>query len=448
MNSLLKKLWYSPVVASWGSIGVRGLNTVLVLPLALSIFNQEEINLYLLFIVYFSIKDVFDLGFLNNTARFYTYTLSGVTNLRKLNNGDGKLNEILFNSLHKVSGKIYFLVSTIFLVLMSSVGTLTINETLNSIDLYGIYFVWWGQVLLTAYVLYGNKYISVIIGFDKIDLLKKWDAFIVLLQVLTSVLILLITKDINLFIINQSVWYFIITLRNRSIAQNLFDSLRIDTSNINNLYEKYVLKILFKRSAQSFAAGLFGYGIDQFTRIFYGNVGEPKSSSSYLLTMKLLDQVKQISRPPFYAKIPYLSKLASASEKHKFYYKKTITFLVFSMIIFLIGSGVIYVFSDYIIDILGSETQFVSNQVWIALIIALTIERFTAMLSQSIMIKRNKVIAHEGLFTSGLIYMAMMFWLFPNYGLIALPISLGFSYLFFYTMYSIYLNIKDYKSSK
>ena len=117
MKSLLKKLWYSPVVASWGSIGVRGLNTVLVLPLALSIFSQEEINLYLLFIVYFSIKDIFDLGFLNNTARFYTYTLSGVTNLRRLNSEGGKLNESLFNSLHKVSGKIYFLVSIILCLL-------------------------------------------------------------------------------------------------------------------------------------------------------------------------------------------------------------------------------------------------------------------------------------------------------------------------------------------
>jgi len=447
VKSLLKKLWYSPVVASWGSIGVRGLNTVLVLPLALSIFSQEEINLYLLFIVYFSIKDIFDLGFLNNTARFYTYTLSGVTNLRRLNSEGGKLNESLFNSLHKVSGKIYFLVSIIFLVIMSSVGTLTINETLSSIDSYSIYFVWWGQVLLTAYVLYGNKYISVIIGFDKIDLLKKWDAFIVLWQVLTSILILLITKDINLFIINHSLWYFIITLRNKSIAQDLFESLRIDASNVNRLYEKYVLKILFKKSAQSFTAGLFGYGIDQFTRIFYGNVGDPKSSSSYLLTMKILDQVKQISRPPFYAKIPYLSKLASVSDKHKFYYKKIITYLGFSVMIFLTGSGVIYVFSDYIIDILGSETQFVSNQVWIALIIALTIERLTAMLSQAVMIKRNKVIAHEGLFTSGIIYIAMMFWLFPNYGLIAIPFSLGSSYLLFYTMYSIYLNIKDYKST-
>jgi hypothetical protein len=305
--------------------------------------------------------------------------------------------------------------------------------------------VWWGQVLFTAYILYGNKYISVIIGFDKIDLLKKWDAFIVLWQVLTSVLILLFTKDINLFIINHSIWYLIITLRNKSIAQNLVGNLRIDTNNSSKLYEKYVLKILFKRSVQSFTAGLFGYGIDQFTRIFYGNVGDPKSSSSYLLTMKVLDQVKQISRPPFYAKIPYLAKLASVIDRHKLYYRKVLIFSCISIVIFGFGSFLIYMFSDYLIDVLGSDTTFVSDKVWFALIIALTIERLTAMLSQSVMIKRNRVIAHEGLFISGIIYVALMFWLFPNYGLIAIPVSMGVSYLLFYTLYSIYLNLKDFK---
>jgi hypothetical protein len=102
-------------------------------------------------------------------------------------------------------------------------------------------------------------------------------------------------------------------------------------------------------------------------------------------------------------------------------------------------------FSDYLIDVLGSDTTFVSDKVWFALIIALTIERLTAMLSQSVMIKRNRVIAHEGLFISGIIYVALMFWLFPNYGLIAIPVSMGVSYLLFYTLYSIYLNLKDFK---
>lgn len=447
MRIILFKLWKSSVFTSWISIGIRGLNTLLVLPLALSKFTQVEINLYLLFIVYFSIKDIFDLGFLNNTARFYTYTLNGIINYRNLkSNNFNSINFDLFNSLVNVSDKLYCYISIFFLLVMSIFGTLSIRNTLDSTGTLVIYYLWWIQVILTSYILYGNKYISTIIGFDKIDLLKKWDSLFVLFQVVFSLLILFLINNIYVLIFNNCFWYLLITLKNRNIAKNLIENIIFNKRNKKKLYEKYIYKTLFITSSQSFVAGIFGFGIDQFTRIFFGNYGNSSESSSYLLTMKVLDQIKQISRPPFYAKIPFLVRIASTKDNHHLFYSKFFKYSFWSISILIFAFMFLYFFNNQIVNFINSDVKFVSKKIMLLLFIALIVERLTALISQSIMIKRNKVISHIGLLISGIVYIIIMIFIFPKYGLISIPIALALSYLTFYFPYSLFFIINDIKN--
>lgn len=446
-SSIYQKLKYSPTFTSWASIFARTGNTILVLPLILSTYEQYEVNAFLLLSVIFSLKDILDFGFLNNIARFYSYSLGGSTSFRKLKESNKKnfQNKSLINALLSFSNKLYNLLAVIAFVLFAILGTISIfkpfsffeNQTL-------IYLAWSFQVLVISLWILGNKYSTLLIGFNKIPLLKRWDAIFTSFQVISMSLLVILNFKIEIIIITLNMWNLLIVIRNWYLYRILIKSESIEIHK-NKQLEAYVLHTVFPLAKREFLSGIMGFGLFQSVNVFYANIASPTSSASYLLAMKIGDQIKQVARAPFYSKIPFFSTLFITNRKRLFQEMRFSQMLSYATL--LVAIFLVYFFADAGLKFINSDTPFVQDTLWLIIGFYILIERFTAMHHQAYVIVYNKVISHIGQSVVGIITVSVFFFFIDLIGAYSIPVGLIFGYLSFFSWYVAKNNYAFFKKS-
>ena len=435
IKRLFNYLWNSPTLTSWASILARGGNTLLILPLVLNKFNEESVNVYLLLQVIFSFKDIFDFGFLNNIARFYSYTLGGAINFRNLfkNKSSNKVNFEILTSLKNITSSIYNVLAVACLVFVTFIGSLAVKTPImEANESEYLWYAWAFQIISMSFWIYGNKFTTMLLGFNQVALIKRWDTIFSIFQIVSSIMVVLIFSSISLLIMIINFWNLMIVFRNYFLAKKFLNSW-ITLGNKKLFYNKYIKAVLYPRAVKDFLAGLLSFGVAQAMGVIYANIASPGNSSSYLLAVRISDQVKQISRAPFYSKIPYFAK-GIISDKINIVNKiKLAQNLSYAVLIAIIL--VVFMSADFILNIMNSDTSFVKDNLWLIMSISILIERFTSMHNQLFVIMKNEIISHKGLLVTGIVNITFVWLLFPTIDVFAFPLGIITGYSSFYAWF-------------
>jgi len=444
-RSLNHKIFNSSTLMSWFSFSSKILNILLVLPLILSKFNENELAVYFLFITIIATSNIIDFGFKSTFVRVFSFASAGLDSIDKIKATSKKVtnkavNWDLTERIFSAMKKIYLLISFVLLLILSTTGTLLVTKSIHlNEDVNSLWMAWIFVLVTSAIGFYGKIYVCYLEGFNKVALIRKVEGYFAFITVFSKLLVLYFYPTILALIIVEKTWLII------NLARNFYLSKRINDNKISGFKSRGMdfsfLKKLFNLAWKNGVSGILSIGLTNFTGIIYAQIGGTASVNSYLLSLRVLTLLRDFSKAPFYSKIPLLAKLRAENNLQDLIKvsKKNMTL---SNGTFLLGAIVIGAVSNKILAMIGSNAQFVSYDLWILLSIAFFVHRYGAMHLQ-LYLTTNHIISHIVDSISGLIFVIVSLLLFQELQLYAFPIAMLVSYLGCHTWVSVKYSLRS-----
>lgn len=445
---MIKSIWNSPTITTWLSYATKTLTLFAVLPLILKQFSEGDVALwYLYFTILISVSGISEFGFKQTFSRLISFAFAGAKDIgrvditnKSINNNTGP-NLVLMNSVVYGMRKIYIALTLFFFIGLAAFGTWSLLKPINNASNVVEGWISWGIILMVSCIgFYAKVYVNYLEGLFKVAVVKRIEILTSIGAIVSSFVVLKVSPSLlNLVIVNQF-WVLVNIVRDWYLCYKIEDGL------YKNVSKKIdVPKSLYSQMwAPAWRNGLgisISTGIMNLNGVFVAQVADASSLASYLLALRLINQIKEISMAPFYSKLPLLAmlrvkndikELAKVCERGMF-----ISHLSFAVGFVLVGFS-----SNYLLALIHSDTKFVSHTMWLLLGIGFFFQRMGGMHIQVYM-SSNHVISHITDIVSGLIFFCTVFFLFKYIGIYAIPVGMIAGYSGFYFWYGA---SRSYKS--
>lgn len=440
VDKLIRRLWDSPTFNTWISFIVVPINTVVFFPLLLKIFNVDEIALWFLFSLYISLQVLADFGFYNTFVRVISYAFGGRQKIDEDIEISGVKQNIepnwtLITRINQTMNGVY-VYATFGLFFFLLIMSFTLVKQINQIEGNHInYWIAWGVVIVFSSVNFNKRrYSNFLLGINKVALTRRIQGVFSLFTITSNLIVLLLTKSFLFLIISSQVWFVFSFFYLRYTAR------RVENGIYSKMSGRYISKDIFsyvwgpawKGGISSFAST----GTIKLSGIMYAQLATSGKLAEYLLALKILEIIKNISMAPFYSKIPLLSKLYGQHNmrKWKAIAKRGMMLSNSILIIGVVGFGI---FGSSLFRLISSNLVFPSLSLWYLLGFARYFHRYGAMHTQLYMTS-NKVNSHISDILAGIIFVIFSLILYPYIDVYAFGIGMIMGYFGFYIWYALY----------
>lgn len=435
---LINRAWNSPTFNTWLSYSTRALSLFIVLPLILKTFSEAEVALWYLFATIIAMQGLADLGFRSTFIRIIAFAIGGAKdiNLTAKAGASGAFepNWALVGRIFSMMKKIYIWLALIFLILLLSFGSWSMMRPISMVDSKNAAWIGWFIIAcVSAIKFYGTIYSNYLEGLNKIALVRRWEAITSTGAILTSILVLLTFQSLLALIIANQIWVLINFLRDYKLSQKVENAALAGLSK-NQAFDKVFFQKIWAPAWRSGLSGLMSNGLSGITSILYAQLGSAANIASYLLALRLIAQVRDISMAPFYSKIPMLAKLRSQGKTDELI-SNAQRGMFLSNMVFVLGAVFIGLSGEWLLNLIGSKVGFIPNDLWLLLVLAYFIHRYGAMHIQ-LYSTTNHIISHIADGVSGVIFIAVTWSFIGKYDLYAIPVGMIAGYLGFYAWYA------------
>lgn len=437
---------------TWFSFSAKSLSIVVVLPLILSKFTTTEISLWFLFSVLFGFQIIADLGFGPTFTRVISYAMAGLKNLEdigleKYNIGSHKSpNWSLIMALNKKMKTIFLFVSVIVVSFLALISFFFLDKPIEKLETpkHGYYLLILILVIL-FFKIYSRRYISFISGVNEVALLRRWEGIIVYVQILSSIIVLILTENFYYLVINNQFWVLVgivntYLLQKRILNRNL--------SAISNkvvpvfIEKKAYIEHVFNPSWKSGIGTFTSYGLNHFSSFVLVDFLLEDNLIIFLLSFKIINIISEFSRAPFYASLPNFAQKFQLLDTAKLLplIKKSIDASIFLATLCLLF---VLFFGDYLLKVIGSSIDTFDYLLWFLFSLNLLCERIGAMHFQMHSLS-NKVVWHKANLIYGLIFVLISIFTIKLLGLYAIPIAMLTGNLLYFTPKALKTTSKYY----
>ena len=177
------------------------------------------------------------------------------------------------------------------------------------------------------------------------------------------------------------------------------------------------------------------FGLIQASGLIYAKFATAVELTSYLLALRIIQIISQLSQPPFYSKLPQLARIQMSGSK-----AEQISIAKRSMryahILFVLGFVAVGLGMKFMLQLIGSSAEFVSPLTWTLLGLAFFFERVGAMHLQFYS-TTNHIVWHVANGVTGIIMIFMAVLFYKLLGVQGFPLAMLAAYLIFYCPYSM-----------
>ena len=446
----MRKIWDSPTFTTWASFVSRPLNLILLTPLILTHLSEAETAVWFLFATFMSFQSLADFGFNSSLIRAYAHASGGAKAIKNykdedIEKHDNTIKEINWNLIEQIYSTVKYIcigLSILFVLLLSIFGTLFVDRLINLVSNPSEAWIAWVIIIIaTGINVYGSRYSIFIKGMNEIPLFMRWQTLFSVLSIITSSIALYLSSNLLIVILVYQFWIIIGVLRNYIIAHKIYNN-KLKTFN-NVGFVSSVFNGIFPAAWRTWVAQSMSFGLIQLSGIFYSQIGDISSVSSYLFSLKIINLIKQFSNAPLYSKLPWFGKLflSKKIKELKIEIQRSMFFSHLTFVIFFILAGFI---SQPILDMIGSNTKFADHSLWFLLGLSFWIERYGAMHFQFYSLT-NHVVAHIGNGISGMLYILLVILFFDKFQIYSFPLAYGIAYLSFYSWLGPYYSLSRFK---
>jgi hypothetical protein len=439
---MVKKIWNSPTITTWLSYSTKTLSLFVVLPMVLKKFNSGDVVLWYLFFTIIALQSIADFGFRQTFSRIISYAFGGAKDITvfnsatkdKITNTTHTPNLSLLNDIVSNMKFIYLWLTVALLILMGVFGTWSMIKPIHeSSNPQQSWWAWIIVLIITCISFYGKIYMNFLEGLFKVALVRRIEIFTSLGSIVSSILIMIFSPSLlNMIIVNQF-WVLVSIVRDWHLCKTVDNGFYILVSK-NIAFNKEIFVKIWQPAWRSGLSGLMSVGLTNLTGLVYAQVGSTNDVAAYLLALRVINQIKEISMAPFYSKLPLLAMLRVKDDLISLV-KLVKKSMFLSHLVFVIGFIVTGLFFNPLLKLLHSDVSFISQSLWILIGLAFFIHRFGAMHIQ-VYLSTNHIISHIADGVSGALYIISSFILSKYLGVYAIPIGMLVGYLGFYAWYA------------
>ncbi len=437
---------------TWLSYFTKSGNLLFVLPLILKKFSAPEIAVWTFFMAILSMSALADFGFRNTFIRLFALAYGGARDIGIFSadkvdtqkSGDTKTNWELIEKLYSATTNIYRYVSLVLAIILFSAGSFSLITPISHVANQPQSWIAWAVIGISIICdFYGKVFSNYLEGLYMIALVKRIEFFFKLGSILTSFLVLILAPSLlNLVIVNAT-WTIINVLRNYYLCTYVCEG-RFKSFKAQPLERKFFLKI-WKPAWRGGVSGLMSQGLTNLTGIIYGQVGNPAAVASYMIALRVITEIRNVSNAPFYSKIPLMVKMRAEGN-----YKRLVQIaqrgMVIAHLVYTVSAVAVGLFLNMFLKMIGSNVHFVDPKLWLMLSFAFYVHRYGALHMQ-LYLTTNHVISHIADTIAGVIFIITSLLLTHSLGLYAVPIGMLAGYLGFYAWFAAYHSLKSINSS-
>ncbi len=429
-------VWNSPTFTTWGSLAVSTLR-LSVLFFIIKRLSNEEASVWFLFMNLLAIGNLADLGFSPTFTRMTAYTLGGVQGFSQFgqkvsttiandasNPEKKEINWSLMQQLYGTIGTVNLILCILAAILLAIFGTLSLWKPITTtviLENQEVYWQAWAVLCISIAIIFnGKKYEAILNGLNYVALVNRWNIIFGILSVLASLAVLLFRGNILHLMLASQIFAILTLFRNRylllyEVFEKKFSTFKTFT------FEANIFDIAFASAWRQGISSFFAVGIAEYTGIMYAQVSDVSRLVSYQFAFRIITQLAEFSKAPFYSKLPEFAKLRAANQIDTLTFR-TEKSMQLSLLFFVVVGLSIGLFAPFTLQLLGMKIIFVQKSLWLAMLVAYFLERMIAMHAQQYL-TTNKMPYHKTIFITGLINLAIIYLFINNLDVWVFPIA-------------------------
>jgi hypothetical protein len=437
LRTIIRKSWESPTISTWLSYSTKALSLFVVLPLILKKYSVEEVALWYVFAAVISLQGIADMGFRFTFIRFIAYAQGGASDFTTIENSSlnhGNANHELILRVYRLMKRVYFWMALILFLLLITLGTWGVYRSVElTSNNYSSWSAWGIIVFATVIKFYGSIYGNLLEGINKIALVRRWETLTSLGAILTSVIVLIFTKSLFALVLANQIWVVLNVFRNYYLMRHV-ENARFREIGADVGFDKELFKTIWRPAWKTGVSGIMSNSLGSFMSVLYAQIGDAQSVAAYLLALRLIGVVKDVSVAPYYTKLPSFAMLYSKGKKDELILLAQKGMLR-SNFVFVLGAICIGLAAPYLLGVIHSKVPFIDNELWLLLVFAYFLHRYGAMHVHLYGVS-NHIIGHIADGVSGLIFVVVSIGLISHIDVYAIPIGLLAGYTGFYAWYA------------
>lgn len=424
---------------TWVNIGSRMASLLIVLPMVLNRFGPADISLYYLFASIVSLQLICGSGFVPTLARFVTFILAGARLDDLSRNRLGRNREIIvcreadpftLAVLLATMARTFVWVVCISTPIVAVVGTLFLLKPVAQSSAPLASWIAWGVVLTaTPFVLLGNRYSAFLQGANRIALDQRWGAICVILGALSGLGAMVAGGGLLALIIANQVWQIIGYFRLRRLAAKTLRELAPNLPKVQP--DKRYFAVMWPAAWRTLLGVVASSGIAAALGLVYAQFLAPKPLAELLLGVRVIAMIGEISRAPFYSKIPIFNALRSEGRTDELAALAQHSMRL-SYAAFVIMALATPLSAQILLPLIGSQISFPSPIFWFWLAGAQLIERMGAMHIQ-LYSTTNHIVWHWLNGIHGAVWICLLVVLLPYLSIMAYPVGMFLAYVTCYS---------------
>jgi O-antigen/teichoic acid export membrane protein len=406
--------------SAWFYSALNLISGLVILPLVLNNFNVEQINVWFLFFTVVSLSELVVFGFNITFSRFVSYTIAGIPFKKFQTIKDNSLTDETINVNHQLSQiltintLIFILIACLYLVVILLVGHFALSKPISFLETPSNGWTAW-------YILVFGNFFRIITYVFPI-FLQGMNKMSIYFNVQSA-------QKVTYLVVAFYVFYFSPSLINLSLAMTLailvssllfaYYFFKYKGAIIFLKFNKFLFYVIWDSAWKSGITKIMAPIIQHISGVIFAQAASPVLSASYLLTLRVFNLLQQFSDITFDTFIPQIAMLRS---QNKFDQLSKLIFKVCTLCytIFVFGYLMFILFGSYLLDLIGSSTNFASPLVITLFSFAYYFNRlggFQLNLSN----QANNVIEHKALLIYSILYFGCLFifiddlnmWIFP-----------------------------------
>ena len=445
----LNLFWNSPTLMTWLSYSTKSLSLFIVLPLILKKFAAPEISLWYLFSSIIVLMGLADMGFRSTFTRIISFALGGAETIGVYKgNVKGlvvaKPNWKLIEKICSNMKIIYFFLSIILFLLFITFGTWSLLKPISQVADQVQAWIAWSFIIITSVIkFYGSVYSNYLEGLNKVALVRRIESVTSLGSILSSITVLILGGGVLQLVISFQIWVIINAVRDWYLAKIVEGGKYRGFK--SQQFDKIFFGEIWSPAWRSGLSGIMSNGLTILSGIIYAQIESPELVAAYLLALRIITQIKEISMAPFYSKIPLLSRFR-VEGKLESLISNAQRGMFLGHMVFVMGIIMVSLTSDRLLSLINSNVPFVSMEFWLLLSFAFFVHRYGAMHIQ-LYLTTNHVISHIADGISGVLFITFSILFIKQLGISAIPIGMLVGYLGFYAWYAAYHSLHSLSCS-
>lgn len=384
------------------------------------------------------LQPIFELGFTPTFVRAIAYGFGGAVGLSAIDDGNKQESKTwrdsdeFVNAICATMKWLYARIAIVAVLVLAIAGSIALSAPIKQVSAPQQAWAAWAVTLVSCFIAIRNTWCSAYLqGSNQIARLRRVEIMTILTSSSLGALTLLggggllqVAIAFQSCNIAGAEWTRTLCRRDRPSAfrRNYVEPCR------------YLLKALWRPAWRSALGTAMSQGVVQVSAILYARLASAAEAAALLFSLRILQILISACQAPFYTKIPAMAHLYAQGNRSELL-KIAARGMMMSYWIYAVGVISIGLLLQPILDAIGSRTAFIETSLWYAIGIAYLVERYGAMHLQLYSLS-NDIIWHRANGIAGIIYLVVLWSLFPRFRLYAFPIGVLAGYLGFYSWYS------------